>query len=101
MKQMQRLLREPLLHFLAIGGMIFALFAAMSDPTPTPVNTIVIGPARIEQLSKGFQAAWRRPPSAGEFIMGTTRVQPVVVAVRTFGLPPLTGCRGQPNSTPD
>jgi len=66
MKQMQRLLREPLLHFLALGGLIFALFAAVSDPTPTPVNTIVIGPARIEQLSKGFQAAWRRPPSNDE-----------------------------------
>ncbi len=66
MKQIQRLLREPLLHFLALGGLIFALFAAVSEPTPAPVNTIVIGPARIEQLSKGFQAAWRRPPSADE-----------------------------------
>jgi len=66
MKQMQRLLREPLLHFLALGGLIFVLFAAVSDPTPAPVNTIVIGPARIEQLSKSFQAAWGRPPSADE-----------------------------------
>jgi len=66
MKQMQRLLREPLLHFLALGGLIFVLFAAVSDPTPRPVNTIVIGSARIEQLSKSFQAVWGRPPSADE-----------------------------------
>ncbi len=30
MKLLLRLLREPLLHFLAIGGLIFVLFAAMS-----------------------------------------------------------------------
>ena len=66
MKQLQRLLREPLLHFLGLGGLIFALFTAVSEPASVPVNTIVIGPARIEQLSKSFQAAWRRPPSADE-----------------------------------
>ncbi len=66
MKTMQRLLREPLLHFLALGGLIFALYAAVSDPAPAPANTIVIGPERIDQLSKGYQAVWRRPPSAEE-----------------------------------
>ena len=66
MKTMQRLLREPLLHFLVIGGLIFALYALVSDPAPAPVNTIVIGPERIEQLAQNFQAVWRRPPSADE-----------------------------------
>ena len=31
MKRLMRLLREPLFHFLAIGGLIFALFAAVDD----------------------------------------------------------------------
>ena len=66
MKQMQRLLREPLLHFLVLGSLIFLLFAVVSGPAPLPVDTIVIGPERIEQLSKSYQAAWRRPPSADE-----------------------------------
>ena len=66
MKTTQRLLREPLLHFFALGGVIFALYWAVSDPVPSPVNTIVIGPERIEQLSQSYQAAWRRPPSADE-----------------------------------
>ncbi len=30
MKHLLRLLREPLLHFFAIGGLIFLLFAAAS-----------------------------------------------------------------------
>ena len=66
MKLLQRLLREPLLHFVALGGLIFVLYTAVSGPAPAPVNTIIIGPERIEQLAKGFQAAWRHPPSADE-----------------------------------
>jgi len=66
MKTTQRLLREPLLHFLVIGGLIFVLYTMVSDPVPAPVNTIVIGPERIEQLAQSFQAVWRHPPSADE-----------------------------------
>ena len=66
MKTTQRLLREPLLHFLALGGLIFALYTVVSNPVPAPVNTIVIGPERIEQLTKSYQAVWRHPPSADE-----------------------------------
>ncbi len=66
MKLLLRLLREPLLHFLAIGGLIFLLFAAVAGPSPEPADTIVVGPARIERLAKGFQAVWRRPPTDDE-----------------------------------
>lgn len=66
MKPVQRLLREPLLHFLVLGGMLFVLYTAVSGPAPAPTDTIVIGPERIDQLAKGYQAVWRRPPSADE-----------------------------------
>ncbi len=66
MKLLLRLLREPLLHFLAIGGLIFLLFAAVAGPSPGPTDTIVIGPERIEQLATGFQSVWRRPPTDDE-----------------------------------
>ena len=66
MNHLMRLLREPLLHFLAIGGLIFVLFAAMSEPGPEPADTIVVGPERIEQLARGFQAVWRHPPTDDE-----------------------------------
>ncbi len=66
MKLLMRLLREPLLHFIAIGGLIVVLFAAMSEPGPEPADTIVVGPERIEQLARGFQAVWRRSPTDDE-----------------------------------
>ncbi len=61
MKHLPLLLREPLLHFLAIGGLIFLLFGTAAGPGPA--DTIVVGPERIEQLATGFQAVWRRPPT--------------------------------------
>ena len=63
---LRRLLREPLLHFLGIGTLIFIVYTALSGPAPEPADTIVIGPERIEQLSKSYQAVWRRPPSDDE-----------------------------------
>ena len=66
MKSPVRLLREPLLHFFAIGGLIFLLFVAVSGPAPEPLDTIVITPERIEQLVTGFQGVWRRPPTEAE-----------------------------------
>jgi hypothetical protein len=66
MRHLARLLREPLLHFLAIGGLIFLLFGVVAGPSPDPTDTIVVGPERIEQLAKGFQSVWRRPPTDDE-----------------------------------
>ena len=66
MKYLMRLLREPLFHFLVIGGLLFGLYAAVSGPAPTPVNRIVVSPERVAQLAAGYEAVWRRPPSDGE-----------------------------------
>jgi len=66
MKHLARLLREPLLHFFAVGGLIFLLFTAVTGPSPEPSDVIVVGPEHIEQLATGFQAVWRRPPTDDE-----------------------------------
>ena len=63
MKLLMRLLREPLLHFLAIGGLIFLLFAAVNDSREAPSDVIVITPARIDQLAAGFNSVWKRMPT--------------------------------------
>ncbi len=63
MKLLQRLLREPLLHFLAIGGLIFLLFAAVDDTRDAPTDVIVITPERIDALSRNFARVWLRPPT--------------------------------------
>jgi hypothetical protein len=66
MQHLTRLLREPLFHFLVIGGLLFGLYAAVSGPAPTPVNRIVVSPERVAQLAAGYEAVWRRPPSEDE-----------------------------------
>jgi hypothetical protein len=66
MQQLMRLLREPLFHFLVIGGLLFGLYAALSGPAPTPVNRIVVSPERVAQLAAGYETVWRRPPSDDE-----------------------------------
>ena len=66
MKHLQRLLREPLLHFFAVGALIFLLFAVVNDARKTPADVIVISPERIDQLAAGFNAAWYRLPTDDE-----------------------------------
>ena len=59
MKLLMRLLREPLFHFIAIGGLIFALFAAVDDTGEVPADVIVIAPERIDQLATSFRNSSR------------------------------------------
>ena len=66
MNKHMRLLREPFLHFLIIGSLLFVLFRVVSGPAPVPVNTIVITPERVTQLASGFEAVRKRPPTDDE-----------------------------------
>lgn len=66
MNLLMRLLREPLLHFLVIGGFIFLFYAAVDETRESPADVIVIGPARISQLAAGFNSVWKRMPNDDE-----------------------------------
>ena len=66
MKHLPRVLREPLLHFFAIGGLIFLLFAAIDEPRERPADVIVITPERIDRLAAGFGSVWKRIPTDDE-----------------------------------
>lgn len=66
MTQPGRLLREPLFHFLLIGGLLFIVYTVVSGPAPAPVNRITIGPERVAQLAAGYEAIWKRPPTDSE-----------------------------------
>ena len=63
-----RLLREPLVHFLLIGVVLFALYTAVSGPAPAPRNRIVVEPERIDQLANSFEAVRQRPPTNDELV---------------------------------
>lgn len=62
---MNRLLREPLAHFLAIGAALF-LFFAWKGGAGAASGRIVVTRARLESLAAGFARTWQRPPTAGE-----------------------------------
>ena len=66
MKLLQRLLREPLLHFLAIGAAIFLIYAVVDDRSAPRADVIVVTPERIDQLAAGFRSVWKRLPTDDE-----------------------------------
>lgn len=60
------LLREPLLHFLVIGAVLFFIFDQVSDSEIKTDNRIVITQADLDQLAITWQKNMGRPPSAQE-----------------------------------
>ena len=63
---MRRLLREPLLHFLVGGGLLFALYTIVVDAPAYAPDRIVVDQRRIASLSAAFERTWMRPPSRVE-----------------------------------
>jgi PPIC-type PPIASE domain len=61
----QNLVREPLVHFLLLGALIFGAFKLISRETIEP-GKILITQGRIESLETAFSRTWRRPPTATE-----------------------------------
>ena len=66
MKLVQRLLREPLLHFVVLGGMIYLVFVAVSGARKAPIDHIVVTPQRVDQLAAQFSSVWKRAPTRDE-----------------------------------
>ncbi len=64
---LRTLLREPLLHFLLLGALLFALDAWLR---PAPIadsgGEIVVSEGRIRNLAQGFRRTWQRPPTRAE-----------------------------------
>jgi peptidyl-prolyl cis-trans isomerase C len=63
-----KLLREPLLHFVFIGAVIYALYGAFAEPVVEETDkTIVVTAGEIEWMQSSWQKRWNRPPTAEEF----------------------------------
>ena len=63
-----KLLREPLLHFVFIGAVIYALYGAFAEPVVEESDkTIVVTAGEIEWMRTSWQKRWNRPPTAQEF----------------------------------
>jgi len=65
---MNRLLREPLFHFLLIGAALFALHALVARPERRAPHEIVVTQGEVENLASGFAKLWNRPPSPEELL---------------------------------
>jgi hypothetical protein len=62
-----RLVREPLVHFLAAAAAIFALYSWMNPSQGKGEQSrIVITTAKVEQLAGLFTMTWQRPPTPDE-----------------------------------
>ena len=63
--RLKKAFREPLVHFLLIGVVLFALFGKLAAPDRTG-RRIVVSQAMVEQMAQEFQARWMRPASDQE-----------------------------------
>jgi hypothetical protein len=63
---MRRLAREPLLHFLLLGAVIFGVFALASRNEASRPGAIVVTEGRIASLATAFARVWQRPPTEAE-----------------------------------
>jgi hypothetical protein len=66
--QSMKFLREPLVHFILLGIALFAIFGlAGKIINDNPSQTrIVITPAKIDELVKGFKLDFKRAPDAAD-----------------------------------
>ncbi len=70
LRTFRRLLREPLLHFIAGGALLFGLYALVAAPEPErgegAGDEIVVTAGRIRSLAEPFARQWGRAPSDDE-----------------------------------
>ena len=63
---MKKILREPLLHFLLLGTVIFAAYGFVSKRGSNEPGKIVISEGQIAAMAEGFARTWRRPATRDE-----------------------------------
>jgi len=61
-----KLLREPLVHFLILGALLFVAFNLLNRHTSADTKKIVVTPGEIENLENTFARAHQRPPDEEE-----------------------------------
>jgi hypothetical protein len=62
----RKFLHEPLVHFLALGVLVFLLFHFNANRDAPQDGKIIVTPGKVEQLVTGFTRTWRRPPTQQE-----------------------------------
>lgn len=65
-QQTRALLREPLLHFIVAGLLVFLLSLWRGDAVDPASRTIVISKDTVQRLAASWEQIWRRPPTQAE-----------------------------------
>jgi len=72
---MSKIVRDPLVHFLLLGGLLFVLYFIMNPGEKTAGgNQIHITQGDIDRFKQIFQKQWQRPPTQEE-LQGLIRSQ--------------------------
>ena len=62
---MKKIIEEPLVHFLLLGGLIFVLYGFLNKNSENPAgNTIIIQDSDVLRLTKAYQQSWNKTPDA-------------------------------------
>jgi len=89
MSRINSLVREPLVHFLIIGVVLFTVFELRQEDRGETENLILISAGQVEQFSAQFQRTRLRPPTASELaglIEGYIRDEVFYREARAMGL---------------
>jgi hypothetical protein len=62
----RKFLREPLVHFLALGAALFFLYSVVGNRNELQSEKIVVTSGKIDQIITTFSRTWQRPPSPEE-----------------------------------
>lgn len=84
-----KIVKEPLLIFLMLGGLIFAIFQPDAQQNLAGNPEILVTEGRIQALTLAFEKAWQRPPSAMELdglIQGYVREEVLYREALALGL---------------
>ena len=61
-----KFIKEPLLHFLVIGGCLFGLYAWFNPDAMQSDKRIVVDQGQVNSLAMRFQRVWQREPTKQE-----------------------------------
>ncbi len=61
-----RVLREPLVHFLVLGALLFAWYEWRGGAPGPGSSRITVTPGLVAHLASGFARTWQRPPTDTE-----------------------------------
>lgn len=89
MSRIKFLVREPLVHFLVIGVVLFVTFDLRQGDSGETENLILISSGQIEQFSAQFERTWLRSPTDAELaglVEGYIRNEVYYREARAMGL---------------